>query len=186
MLRSFSLKQCKYRGMEIRVLNIKNDKTITIWFVICDLFPFYKQAKLLQYHLVVQSWISCIPSVILPSTAANVSTRYVHNALLNEDIICGITLPFKSLNFTKSRLERALFDILFLYNKASRSYSTDLKVSLSLADPQIFLNSHIKTVDMSKLVSSIRCYLSLSSFLVVWEINFLHFRSPCQDANKNS
>ena len=154
--------------------------------MICFLFTNKLSYQYQQYHLVVQSWISCISSVILPSTAANVSTRYVHNALLNEDIICEITLPFKSLNFTKSRLERALFDILFLYNKASRSYSTDLKVSLSLADPQISLNSHVKTVDMSILVSSIRCNLSLSSFLVVWEINFLHFRSPCQDANKNS
>lgn len=54
-LRSFSLEQCKHSGTGIRLFNIKqkDNETITICFVLRDLFPFYKP-KVLQYHLVVQ------------------------------------------------------------------------------------------------------------------------------------
>lgn len=107
-LHSFSLEQCKHSGTGIRLFNIKqkDNETITICFVFCYLFPFYKP-KVLQYHLVVQLGICVHYSSALPSTAANISTRYVHNASPNED------------NLWSSLLFQKHFDCLFLCSKAN-------------------------------------------------------------------
>lgn len=167
-LRSFSLEQCKHSGTGIRLFNIKqkDNETITICFVLCDLFPFYKP-KVLQYHLVVQLGICVHYSSALPSTAANISTRYVHNASPNEDTIFGVACSFKSISI-----------VFFFAVRLMIAHSTDFKSFFSLADPQISLNSHLKAVGMSKRGLGANLSHLVKPLLVVMRGSKLHKLFP--------